>query len=99
MAWERITTEQQFVEEVVGRTLVNPEGYAWVYQPDGRITGTWDGQPVTGRWEWHQTLFCRNVRIGATETGTDCQVKEVRGQQMRYTRDQGRGDTIVMSMQ
>ena len=98
-AWERITTEAQLLDQVAGRTLLNPEGYSWVYQPDGRITGTWDGMEVTARWEWHQGLFCRNVQIGGNETGTDCQVKEIRGDQLRYTRDQGRGDTLLLTIQ
>lgn len=98
-AWERITTEAELLNQVAGRTLVNSEGYSWVYQPDGQISGTWDGMTVVGRWEWHQGLFCRNVRVGGRETGTDCQVKEIRGNQLRYTRDQGRGDTEVLTIQ
>ncbi len=97
-AWERITTEQQFVDEVAGRTIFNAAGSSWVLHPDGRLVGTWDGHSMTGRWEWHQAFLCRNVRIGGSESGTDCQIIEVQGDRVRITRDQGRGEASEVSM-
>ncbi|MGY6411949.1 MAG: hypothetical protein ACXIUV_13115 [Alkalilacustris sp.] len=94
-AWERISTEDQFRATIADRTLTTTTGNTFSYQGDGRIVGTWSGQPMAGRWEWHQGFFCRNVRLGnGPETGTDCQLLELRGNEVRTTRDQGRGEVV-----
>lgn len=99
-AWERITSEDEYRARVVGKTHVNEAGSRWVHHPDGRITGTWAGKPMVGRWQWHQGFWCRNVRVGnAAETGTDCQMIEIRGNQVRNTRNQGRGDSGIARLE
>lgn len=98
MAWERISDEDALAERVVGRTLVNEAGSSWVVRANGRIEGNWDGQAMTGIWEWHSGLFCRNVVVGGQQSGTDCQVLEVRGDSLRVIRDQGRGETSVVTI-
>lgn len=98
-AWERIATQEQLIERIADRTQTG-NGNTWVYHADGRITGTWSGQPMAGRWEWHQGFFCRNVRVGTNpESGTDCQRIEIRGNEVRITRDQGRGDSAIANIQ
>ncbi len=99
-AWERITTEEAFLANVAGRTITTADGNTFTSHPDGRVTGQWAGQTMTGRWEWHQGFWCRNVRLGNNpETGTDCQMVELRGDQVRSTRDQGRGEPGVGTME
>ncbi|MGY6632894.1 MAG: hypothetical protein ACXIU8_04035 [Alkalilacustris sp.] len=90
-AWERITTEEDFRAAIADRTITTAEGNSFTSHSDGRVTGTWGGQAMSGRWEWHQGFWCRNVRVGSTESGTDCQMVERRGNEVRNTRDQGRG--------
>lgn len=90
-AWERLTTEEQFRASITDRTITTAEGNSFTSHSDGRVTGTWGGQPMSGRWEWHQGFWCRNVRVGDTESGTDCQTVERRGNEVRNTRNQGRG--------
>lgn len=97
-AWERITTAQQFLDRVAGRTFVTETGNTFTSHPDGRVTGTWGGNEMTGRWEWHSGFWCRNVRVGGQESGTDCQTLELRGNQLRSTRDQGRGEAAVSTL-
>jgi hypothetical protein len=98
-AWERITTEQQFRDRIADRTLVMQNGWTTSHG-DGRITGEFNGQRMVGRWQWHQGFWCRNFRnADGTETGTDCQVLDVRGNQLRNTRNQGRGDSVVLTIQ
>jgi len=99
-SWQRVTTEQQYRDRVVGRTIIFESGNSVVSHPDGRVTGRWGGQPMVGGWQWHQGFWCRNVRVGnSPETGTDCQRIELRGNQVRLTRNQGRGDSGVGTLQ
>jgi hypothetical protein len=94
--WQRITTEDQYRASNVGREIVTPEGHRFSSHADGRVTGQWGGQPMVGAWQWHQGFWCRNVRVGNNpETGTDCQLVEMRGNDVRKTRDQGRGEPRV----
>ena len=99
-SWQRITEENQFRNIIVGREIVTAEGNRFTSHPDGRITGQWAGQPMVGGWQWHQGFWCRNVRVGNNpETGTDCQIVEIRGNEVRNTRNQGRGESGVGTMQ
>ncbi|MCC5971631.1 MAG: hypothetical protein JJU15_16935 [Pararhodobacter sp.] len=100
LAWERVTTEQQFRDRVVDRQIVTDEGNTYTSHADGRVTGTWQGHRMVGGWQWHQGFWCRNVRVGqGQETGTDCQVIELQGNQLRSTREQGRGTSGVGTIQ
>jgi hypothetical protein len=98
--WQRITTAEQFQTNVVGREIVTTEGNRFTSHADGRVTGQWAGQPMVGAWQWHQGFWCRNVRVGNNpETGTDCQLIELSGNQIRSTREQGRGTSGVGTIQ
>jgi hypothetical protein len=100
LAWERVITEQQFREYVVDRHIDTPEGNSFTSHADGRVTGRWGGQRMVGGWQWNQGFWCRNVRVGqAPETGTDCQLVELRGNQVRITRNQGRGEAGLGTLQ
>lgn len=90
--WQRITTEQQFRDQIVDRQILTTEGNTFTSHADGRVTGQWQGAPMVGAWQWHQGFWCRNVRVGQhPETGTNCQVIEMHGSEVRMTRDQGQG--------
>ncbi|MCB1398412.1 MAG: hypothetical protein H6898_14620 [Rhodobacter sp.] len=94
-AWERLHTEAEYRARVVGhRTSVGDRGHVTVH-PDGTVTGVWGGQPVVGAWTWDGGYYCRNLRIGSTETGTNCQRIEVQGNQIRSTNDRGNGSSMV----
>ncbi len=98
--WQRITTEQQYRERIVGRQILTTEGNRFTSHADGRLTGEWGGQRMVGGWQWHQGFYCRNVRVGShPETGTDCQLVEIRGNDVRKTRNQGRGEAGIGTLQ
>ena len=100
LAWERIATEQQFRDNVVDRQVVTPDGNTFTSHADGRVSGVWSGQQLVGGWQWHEGYWCRNVRLGdGPETGTDCQLIELRGNQLRSTRNRGRGEAAVGTVQ
>jgi hypothetical protein len=98
--WQRITTEQQYRDRIVDRQILTNEGNRFTSHADGRVTGEWSGQRMVGAWQWHQGFWCRNVRLGQNpETGTDCQLVELRGIEVRKTRNQGRGEAGIGTLQ
>lgn len=98
-AWTRITTEAQYRAQIADREQVDNEGRGRViFHSDGRVTGEWQGQPIRGAWQWHQGFLCRNLLIGSHETGTNCLLSEIRGDQVRGTQDQGRGNVTVTTL-
>jgi hypothetical protein len=98
--WQRVTTEQQFRDRVVDRQIVTTEGNTFTSHSDGRVTGMWGGQQMVGGWQWHEGFWCRNVQVGQNpETGTNCQLVELRGDDVRITRDQGRGEAGLGTLQ
>ncbi|MCC6000125.1 MAG: hypothetical protein JJU19_04575 [Pararhodobacter sp.] len=97
-AWSRVATEADFLARIADRQQVL-EGTGHVtWHSDGRVTGDWRGQTVRGRWQWHQGFVCRNLMIGTHETGTNCLMLELRGDQLRATQDQGRGQATITTM-
>lgn len=98
-AWERIDTEAAYRAQVVGnRQVVAGSGHA-VVQPDGTVTGEWNGQPVSGNWSWNDGYYCRSLRIGNTDTGSNCQLIEVEGNQIRSTNDRGQGRNVTATLE
>jgi hypothetical protein len=62
--------------------------------PDGRIEGSALGRDVTGKWSWKDGYFCREMLWGKREIPYNCQLVEAQGESiMRFTVDQGRGDS------
>lgn len=99
-AWTRITTEAQYRSQIADRLQVDTEGRGSViFRGDGSVTGEWQGQRMRGRWQWHQGFVCRNLIIGTHETGTNCLLTEIRGNQVRGTQDQGRGNVTITTLQ
>lgn len=97
-AWQRISTEDQFRAQIVGRTQVIEDTGHITSHPDGRVVGEWQGNNLRGRWEWHDGYWCRNLIIGTRETGTNCLLVERQGDQLRATQDRGRGNQIISTL-
>ncbi len=92
-----VTTEAQFRETIVGRTLTF-EGKSLVVNADGTISGPWDGQGITGTWNWSDGAMCRDGRIGSRVLAPDCQVWELDGSSATVTRDRGNGASFVYTI-
>lgn len=62
--------------------------------PDGRIEGRALGWGVTGNWVWRDGYFCREMDWSGYAIDYNCQLVEARGKdELRFTVDQGRGDS------
>ncbi|WP_292287124.1 dihydrodipicolinate reductase [Marivita sp.] len=89
---KRIESKSEFVQIVQGKTLSRPLVRLAVDQ-NGGITGrgvTWD---VTGSWSWQDGFFCRDLTWGGDDLGYDCQEVRANDSEVRFTSDQGAGDT------
>ena len=92
VAFERITSVQEFAQTVVGRELTR-FGITLQVTPDGAIQGRGFGRPVSGEWRWENGLFCRDMDWGSTDIGYNCQAVLRDGNRVRFIADQGQGDS------
>ena len=66
---------------------------------DGKITGSALGWGITGAWVWNDGYFCRNMDWSGYAIDQDCQLVEALGtQKMRFTVDQGAGDSATFKL-
>lgn len=62
-------------------------------QQNGQISGSAMGWDVTGSWSWQNGYFCREMNWGGDPIPYNCQLVEVAGPDVRFTSDQGAGDS------
>ena len=66
---------------------------------EGTIEGSAVGSPITGTWEWQDGYFCREMAWGDRPIEYNCQLVEVANdEQMRFTVDQGAGDSATFRL-
>ncbi len=95
-----VTDRGAFLELMRGRALhIALYGLALRVLDDGRITGTAMGRPVTGRWHWRDGYFCREMTWGTRPIAANCQLVEVRGREMRFTTDRGKGQGATFRLE
>ncbi len=91
--FEVVSDPDVFQAKVVGREIVNwTLGINLVVQPDGTISGRAVTWPVTGSWSWQDGFFCREMDWSGMVIDYNCQLVEVRDDQIRFTVDRGAGD-------
>ena len=93
----KVADEDQFKEIVTGKTLTRPFVKLQV-SPAGEISGTGVRWEVTGNWSWRDGYFCRDLYWGGDDLGYNCQEVQVRDDQIRFTSDQGRGQSAVFRL-
>lgn len=89
--FDRVESRDEFVQLVAGRALTR-FGITLNVSPGGEIEGRAFGQPVKGAWRWDGGYFCRDLAFGKESLGPNCQVVEKRGEVLRFTADEGKGD-------
>ncbi len=95
IAWRRVETEEMFRQAVADKVLIS-EGMRFTIHSDGRISGRIDNSLLTGAWYWRDRYFCRTAELDGEDLGLDCEIIEILGNRMRYTRDKGNGDTTIV---
>jgi hypothetical protein len=67
--------------------------------PDGRIEGSALGWNITGSWNWQDGYFCRELDWSGMEIDYNCQLVEAHGgDKLRFTVDQGAGESAVFRL-
>jgi hypothetical protein len=67
--------------------------------PDGRIKGRALGWDITGRWQWQDGYFCREMDWSGMPIELNCQLVEAEGaERMRFTVDKGTGDSATFKL-
>ena len=67
--------------------------------PDGRIAGSALGWDITGKWAWKDGYFCREMDWSGMEIDYNCQLVEADGaEKLRFTVDQGKGDSATFRL-
>lgn len=94
-----VTDRSAFLSMVDGRELhLGRFGVNLRVQPDGTIEGRAVGWELTGSWSWQNGYFCRDMDWSGTPIPYNCQLVEAAGEQMRFTVDQGAGDSAVFRL-
>ena len=90
--FSRVQSESDFVNLIKGKTLTRPLVKLQV-GTNGTITGTGATWPVSGKWVWKDGYFCRDLKWGGDDLGYNCQEVKASDGKIRFTSDQGRGDS------
>lgn len=95
--FDRIESREEFVQLVAGRALTR-FGITLNVLPEGGIEGRAFGRRVTGAWRWDGGYFCRDLAFGDESLGPNCQVVEKNGALLRFTADEGKGDSADLRL-
>lgn len=93
----KVSSAEEFRTLVVGKTLSRPFVRIQV-GPNGSISGrgaTWD---LSGQWTWKDGFFCRSLEWGGDDLGYNCQEVKAADGKIRFTSDQGTGDSADFSL-
>ncbi|MXU65902.1 hypothetical protein [Oceanomicrobium pacificus] len=93
----RITTEDAFRANMVGKTLTYGSGRVTL-NADGTITGSVDGKPFGGTWEFRDGLLCRQLTALSGLRASDCEVWEIWEYRYRVTEQSGRGASTIYNV-
>lgn len=62
--------------------------------PNGQISGSALGWNITGKWQWNNGFFCREMDWSGYEIKANCQQVQARGTgSMRFVSDKGTGQS------
>jgi hypothetical protein len=92
--YQAITDKATFLATMGGKNLSNRlYGVNLAVASGGQIVGSGAGWDITGTWAWENGFFCREMDWGGDPIPYNCQLVEFNGLDMRFTTDQGAGDS------
>ena len=96
-----VRDQATFVSLVQGKELRNRlYGVRLNVLDNGQIAGAALGWDIEGSWTWQDGYFCREMSWGGDPIPYNCQLVEANGNsQMRFTVDQGAGDSASFRLQ
>ncbi|QUJ78091.1 dihydrodipicolinate reductase [Sulfitobacter albidus] len=93
----KVNSADEFKQIVSGKTLTRPLVKLQV-SPGGSISGRGATWPVSGNWTWKDGYFCRSLEWGGDDLGYNCQEVKASGNKIRFTSDQGAGDSAEFTI-
>lgn len=93
-----VTDRATFLSLIEGREL-RRFGIRLNVMENGRIEGHAMGRPISGSWHWKDSYFCRDMQWGDMHLAYNCQTVRQKGQALRFTSDQGQGDSADLRLQ
>lgn len=97
LAFEPVTSRDAFLSLVQGRSLVG-DGVSLRVGADGSINGRGFGLRVRGTWDWDGRYFCRTLDTALRDFPRNCQTVAQDGDVLRFTADQGNGDSADLRL-
>lgn len=98
-AYEPVSDKGTFLTLLSGKSLSNRlYGVTLQVSPEGAISGKALGTEVVGNWIWEAGFFCREMAWGDRAIPYNCQLVEARGDEMRFTSDQGTGEAASFKL-
>lgn len=98
--FEPVKEKDRFLDLVQDRELrIGLYNLSLSVLPDGRIDGSALGWKITGNWAWKDGYFCRQMDWSGTPIDYNCQLVEANGaEKLRFTVDQGKGDSATFRL-
>ena len=97
--FQPLTEPDDFLNALGGRDLTHRLYNLKIsVDPAGTINGSAMGWDITGEWAWKDGYFCRVMDWGGSEIPYNCQLVELDGDTMRFTSDQGQGDSAAFRL-
>lgn len=92
--WDRITTKEEYILKGADNYYGDAGGES-IATSDGIIMGNFDGQELSGTWDWQGEYFCRTSTLGTMDLGSDCIQIDVTPTKMRLILNKGTGMSVV----
>jgi hypothetical protein len=98
--FQPVTEKTRFLDLIQNRELrIGLYDLSLNVLPDGRIDGSALGWKITGQWAWKDGYFCREMDWSGTPISYNCQLVEAEGaEKLRFTVDQGKGDSATFRL-
>jgi hypothetical protein len=99
-SFEPVKEKDRFLDLVQNRELrIGLYNLSLSVRPDGSIAGSALGWDITGNWTWKDGYFCREMDWSGMPIDYNCQLVEAQGaEKLRFTVDQGRGDSATFRL-
>jgi hypothetical protein len=94
---QKVQSQSDFIALVNGKTLTRPLVKLQV-SPAGAISGMGAVWEVSGQWTWKDGYFCRSLEWGGDDLGYNCQEVASDGGRIRFTSDQGAGQSADFTL-
>lgn len=95
-----VGTQGALDQFVSGKTVIlGSDARRFVIDPNGTLSGSWDGKPLVGTYEMRDGFFCRELQQGpGGASPEDCQLFVLDGDQLSVTRDRGNGGSFTYTI-